>query len=81
MSPCGGDERVRTADPLLAKQVLSRLSYTPASSQTRVSPASELRAFQPYPDNHIVIPNASQKSANSFNLALDPLPLLFLLTP
>ena len=25
----GGDERDRTADPLLAKQVLSRLSYTP----------------------------------------------------
>ena len=31
MSPCrGGDERVRTVDPLLAKQVLSQLSYTPA---------------------------------------------------
>jgi hypothetical protein len=27
----GGDERVRTADPLLAKQVLSRLSYTPVN--------------------------------------------------
>jgi hypothetical protein len=26
----GGDERSRTADPLLAKQVLSRLSYIPA---------------------------------------------------
>ena len=25
----GGDERNRTADPLLAKQVLSQLSYTP----------------------------------------------------
>jgi hypothetical protein len=25
----GGDERNRTADPLLAKQVLSRLSYIP----------------------------------------------------
>ena len=33
MSPCslGGDERDRTADPLLAKQVLSQLSYTPFS--------------------------------------------------
>ena len=31
MSPYrGGDERVRTDDPLLAKQVLSQLSYTPA---------------------------------------------------
>ena len=30
MSPYrGGDERVRTDDPLLAKQVLSQLSYTP----------------------------------------------------
>ena len=25
----GGDERARTADPLLAKQVLSQLSYIP----------------------------------------------------
>ena len=25
----GGDERVRTDDPLLAKQVLSQLSYAP----------------------------------------------------
>ena len=29
MSPFGGDERDRTDDPLLAKQVLSQLSYTP----------------------------------------------------
>ena len=28
----GGDMRDRTADPLLAKQVLSQLSYTPISS-------------------------------------------------
>ena len=28
----GGDERNRTADPLLAKQVLSRLSYIPILS-------------------------------------------------
>ncbi len=27
----GGDERNRTADPLLAKQVLSRLSYIPTA--------------------------------------------------
>ena len=27
----GGDKRNRTADPLLAKQVLSQLSYTPIS--------------------------------------------------
>ena len=34
MPPAGGDKRNRTADPLLAKQVLSQLSYTPSSSQT-----------------------------------------------
>ena len=28
--PLGGDERDRTADPLLARQVLSQLSYTPS---------------------------------------------------
>ena len=28
-SSIGGDERNRTADPLLARQVLSQLSYTP----------------------------------------------------
>ena len=29
----GGDERDRTDDPLLAKQVLSQLSYTPIFSE------------------------------------------------
>ncbi len=29
----GGDERDRTADPLLARQVLSQLSYTPILRQ------------------------------------------------
>ena len=32
----GGDKRDRTADPLLAKQVLSQLSYTPISRFKRV---------------------------------------------
>ena len=31
MGPFGGDKRDRTVDPLLAKQVLSQLSYTPVS--------------------------------------------------
>ena len=31
-SPIGGDNRDRTDDPLLAKQVLSQLSYTPIDS-------------------------------------------------
>ena len=28
----GGDEQIRTVDPLLARQVLSQLSYTPVFS-------------------------------------------------
>ena len=28
-SACNGDEGIRTLDPLLARQVLSQLSYTP----------------------------------------------------
>ena len=28
-TPCGGDEEDRTPDPLLARQVLSQLSYAP----------------------------------------------------
>ena len=35
MGPCGGDKRDRTVDPLLAKQVLSQLSYTPVFPQER----------------------------------------------
>ena len=31
MGPFGGDKRDRTVDPLLAKQVLYQLSYTPSS--------------------------------------------------
>ena len=33
MSPYGGDKEARTLDPLLAKQVLSQLSYTPTVSR------------------------------------------------
>ena len=33
MSPFGGDKEARTPDPLLAKQVLSQLSYTPTLSR------------------------------------------------
>ncbi len=32
-TPCGGDEEDRTPDPLLARQVLSQLSYTPIQSE------------------------------------------------
>ena len=35
---CGGDDGVRTHDPLLAGQVLSQLSYTPISGFLRNDP-------------------------------------------
>ena len=35
--PIGGDKRVRTVDPLLAKQVLSQLSYTPIDGMVGLS--------------------------------------------
>ena len=41
--PIGGDERNRTADPLLARQVLSQLSYTPI-----LAGASEIFRFSPF---------------------------------
>ena len=35
-----GDEGIRTLDPLLARQVLSQLSYTPMDLATTYSPIS-----------------------------------------
>ena len=58
----GGDERVRTDDPLLAKQVLSQLSYTPT-----VIPAFVLFALLKvlaHPQNYTV------QSAQNTNLSL-----------
>ena len=34
----GGDDRTRTDDPLLAKQVLYQLSYAPAETATTIIP-------------------------------------------
>ena len=45
---CGGDEQIRTVDPLLARQVLSHLSYTPTSSSFPRS--RSYRAFLPFPE-------------------------------
>ena len=45
----GGDDRVRTDDPLLAKQVLSQLSYVPLSGG-RCSP----HINQPLVGRHLV---------------------------
>ena len=61
----GGDERVRTDDPLLAKQVLSQLSYTPT-----VIPAFVLLPFESalqHPQNYTVqsTPNMNLMAGSS----------------
>ena len=71
----GGGKESRTPDPLLARQVLSQLSYTPTSSQTslcsslafaKLSPAS-LRLL--FPKKRIAF--FGRPSARSYDLALD----------
>ena len=44
--PHGGDERDRTADPLLAKQVLSQLSYTPLSGHAPQKLNNDLQVLE-----------------------------------
>jgi hypothetical protein len=46
----GGDERIRTADPLLAKQVLSQLSYIPWGALFRAIATSNNRRLPPHAD-------------------------------
>ena len=53
----GGDKRDRTVDPLLAKQVLSQLSYTPVRSDSAVN-SRFVRFF----------PNSFELSVRSRNL-------------
>ena len=43
-TPCGGDEEDRTPDPLLARQVLSQLSYTPKGDFYSLMESPALRA-------------------------------------
>ena len=40
-----GDERNRTADPLLARQVLSQLSYTPGTLEGSTLKIEQYRKF------------------------------------
>ena len=43
----GGDERVRTDDPLLAKQVLSQLSYTPVFQKLAHPSPTKKKSYAP----------------------------------
>ena len=62
MSPyaVGGDEQIRTVDPLLARQVLSHLSYTPTpSSQSLHSSLLRLYFHTPSKLNNDFSPSTS----------------------
>ena len=45
--PVGGDEQNRTVDPLLARQVLSQLSYTPTFVDTAIGQENKQREKSP----------------------------------
>ena len=51
MSPYGGDEEVRTPDPLRARQVLSQLSYTPIFRFMGPLPVSSFEVLFQDPQN------------------------------
>jgi hypothetical protein len=40
VTPCGGDDRIRTDDPLVANQVLYQLSYVPFAEQETTFPGT-----------------------------------------
>ena len=69
----GGDERVRTAGLLLARQALSQLSYTPTFTRFGVVVFALFSLFQDtlYPENRIVLMNALS-SPNLSTLSADP---------
>ena len=46
----GGDKRDRTADPLLAKQVLSQLSYTPTEIEGRAFKIKQRQIRKIFPE-------------------------------
>ena len=58
---CGGDSRARTDDPLLAKQVLSQLSYTPIEREV-VGPSG----LEP-PTSRLSVVRSSQLSYGPVN--------------
>ena len=45
MSPFGGDEGIRTPDPLLAGQVLSQLSYTPIKAARTLKAEQQSQSY------------------------------------
>ena len=61
----GGAERDRTADPLLAKQVLSQLSYSPSSLRSRANGAPRGRRISA--DGRLALRKSCRLSSNATN--------------
>ena len=72
----GGDEEDRTPDPLLARQVLSQLSYTPTVCRATGTPPRLFEdLFRPSKLNNIkicLVPCTDQSQSFIFQLLMSP---------
>ena len=68
----GGGKQDRTADPLLARQVLSQLSYTPTIYLCLSSrfPPSKLSSTQVHSQSQTQIPNGGPRWTRTIDLTL-----------
>ena len=72
--PVGGDEQNRTVDPLLARQVLSQLSYTPRYSPRSAShPRPFLFSEELVGSSGLEPPTSRLSGARSNRLSYEPL--------
>ena len=67
--PVGGDEENRTPDPLLARQVLSQLSYAPISRLYLFRPFMNFGFPIPMPTNRILSPMKESSFCRSGKLS------------
>ena len=71
--PLGGDEQIRTVDPLLARQVLSQLSYTPRSTRSPASPPFPTSFFKVVGSSGLEPPTSRLSGARSNHLSYEPI--------
>ena len=64
MIPCGGGNRIRTDDPLLAGQVLYQLSYTP--EYINALSDGNIKINAPLVGMHKFVLKMNKKETNSF---------------
>ena len=77
-SPCGGDEEDRTPDPLLARQVLSQLSYTPIWVQCAFHCTERLKSLPLYLVHSIFTVLLKVRLASFFLHCLFALPFILI---